>query len=292
MTTRKPPVKAQRCKGNTEADKIRQALLYKSKDIAQDEWGFRACPNVLLDNCWQYELAREIAREVPEIIEAVAPLRSNPKTQDKNAYLTYAQVMFGKCKNFPVKPWLTCWKGMKNEEQEARIQRVTFAKNIGGFKTGQLKDLAGKDCRNINPIQLDFPDYPMPNREYNQPLQVGVYHIDWRFDTDQLTAAFRKWLVERRPNAFKDRAGRKTNPDEKLDWLGTYRLSKAGYTAEEINKLKGISHEPSTISRDKGKLRVVIEQVKEQLNLSTLSMEQLKLKWEHSQGLKKTQTGS
>lgn len=305
MTTKKSTVKAGQHEGVAGADKI---------ELARDEWDFRACPEQLWDNCWNYELGREIAREVPEVFEAAALLRTDPKTKDKSAFITFAQMRLREWPDFPIEPWLTHWNKATNEEKERRkklaelgipmLPRVPYDEEKArvpkttpkGFKTGQLKDLAGKDQRIINPIQIDFPDYPVPDPEYNKPIQVGVYQVDWRFNTDQLIEDFRQWLIAARPVAFQGlkKPGRKADPREMLKWLGVYRLSKAKCTAKEINKKTGDNCEDSVISRVKGKLQVIIDREKEPLRLSTLSLEELKAEGERLQTerLKQTQGGS
>ena len=179
--------------------------------LATEEWlAFRDCPENEKSYCLIYELAREVAREVP----AITPQHFLPE---------YGQLV----KLFPDwqrKPWLT-WEQTYRTNQII-VYRKAYEKDVElafhepmNQSVHLLKNASGK-------YQNERELY----REYNGFIygraRVFVHFIDWKQPDKRLLQEFNKWLQARRPEAPEGNK-RKTTPTDELKWLAARRLLQA-----------------------------------------------------------------
>jgi hypothetical protein len=206
-----------------------------AKTIARAEWDFSACLRARVNFCRSYEFARQMEREYPGFLDQMkAAHREKFDTKENQHYQLQGPdddqrrcffEIIDAPPGFPTEPYLSL--GHKPTLQSYHPFRLGYP-------------FAVRYCP-IREVWFDGHDFHRGQlqEEMNlNPHDFYSFDIDWSQANKELTKAFQKWLVARRPTPSLERRGLPLVEIYRADLraLGAYRLIRHFESAAEANR--------------------------------------------------------
>ena len=248
----------------TEASRVD----WKCAKLVREDWNFSTCCDDEVQDCFDYEFARESQEAISYIERGRAPARGEtfedlfrlfwedrPQYVGENTPPTLHARLFSACPEWPDKPYLSI-------NRQERKRRLTV---MGGTSTAHT---INSDLSNLSGLGMVNGYYELGGTiqsiEHEWQWYAG-FEIDWRLSNEEMIKSFKDWLIDNRPlhiKPIKDGKVGAGSPQRQmrsdLKALGAFRLlRKHGTWLKAYNasfddaKKELLAHSPSAWTRAK-----------------------------------------
>jgi len=242
---------------------------WKCAKLEREDWDFSKCFDDEVQDCFDYEFARESKEAISYIERGRAPARRKTFEnlfrliwEDRPEYVgektppTLPAGLFSFCPEWPDEPYLS----INRQERKRRL------KAMGGTSTA---DEIGRDLCKLSGLEMvrGYCELGGTIQSIKHEWQwYAGFEIDWRLSNEEMIRSFKDWLNDNRPSHIKPIKDSKVgagSPQRRmradLKALGAFRLMRKHGTwlkahnasFDDVTKKGLLAYSPSAWTRAK-----------------------------------------